>query len=137
MQDVALSVPQSVPAADVERALQGAKDMLGLRLLTLRRDDLDTADLRKLGDLIRDRAPNAMAVLASALEGKITFLAVCGAEALKRGVKAGEMIKSLAAMTGGSGGGKPESAMGGGKDAGKLDAALETVAGYVEGKVKG
>lgn len=124
-------------SGDAERALGSAKVLDGLRLLVLRRDGLDTADLRKLGDLIRARASDAVAALASAGGEKISFLAVCGAEAVRRGLRAGEIVKYLAALTGGSGGGKPESAMGGGKDVGKLDSALSSLEAFVLEKLDG
>jgi alanyl-tRNA synthetase len=69
-------------------------------------------------------------------EEKITFLAVCGKEAVRRGVKAGELVKAVSAVAGGSGGGKPDSAMGGGKDLLKLDDALASVDDFVSNKVK-
>jgi len=68
-------------------------------------------------------------------EDKITLLAVCGKEAVARGVKAGELVKLVSAIVGGSGGGKPDSAMGGGKDLLKLDDALAAVDDFVSDKV--
>ena len=76
-----------------------------------------------------------VAVLSSVNEGKITFLAVCGKEAIEKGVKAGDIIKSVTALCGGKGGGKPDSAMGGGSDVLKLDDALATVDDFVAEKV--
>ena len=66
---------------------------------------------------------------------KITFLAVCGKEAVQKGVKAGDLIKHVTAICGGKGGGKPDSAMGGGTDVLKLDDALATVDDFVSGKL--
>ena len=79
---------------------------------------------------------DVVAVLASANGEKITFLAVCGPEAVKRGIKAGELVKSVCAVCGGKGGGKPDSAMGGGSDLLKLDDALATVDDFVAEKLK-
>ena len=76
-----------------------------------------------------------VAVLASVNGEKITFLAVCGKEAVKRGVKAGDIIKQVSAIAGGSGGGKPDSAMGGGKDVLMLDNALAMVDNVVSMKL--
>ena len=64
-----------------------------------------------------------VAVLASTNEEKITFLAVCGKQAIAKGIKAGDLVKSVCALCGGKGGGKPDSAMGGGTDLLKLDDA--------------
>ena len=66
---------------------------------------------------------------------KITFLAVCGKAAVAKGVKAGELVKLVCTTCGGSGGGKPDSAMGGGKDATKVDNALALVDDFVASKV--
>ena len=76
-----------------------------------------------------------VAVLASVTEGKITFLAACGKNAVASGVKAGDIIKHITKICGGSGGGKPDSAMGGGKDVLKLDDALAAVDDFVAEKL--
>ena len=89
--------------------------------------EADANKLRQMGDMIRSKADNAVAVLATVNGEKITFLAVCGKEAVARGVKAGDIIKQVSAIAGGSGGGKPDSAMGGGKDLLMVDNALAMV----------
>ena len=88
-----------------------------------------------MGDVLRDKDASVVAVLASANAEKVTFLAVCGKEAVKAGVKAGEIVKFVCNVCGGNGGGKPDSAMGGGKDAGKMNEALAGVADFVASKV--
>ena len=122
-----------------DRALSGeanqfmvsARDVAGLKVLTAIRSGVSVPDLRKLGDLLRDRDDRAVAVLAAVNEDKISILAVCGREAVARGIKAGPLVKQVCAICGGSGGGKPDSAMGGSKDALKLDDALAIVDDYV------
>ena len=76
-----------------------------------------------------------VAVLASVNGEKITFLAVCGPEAVKRGIKAGDLVKSVCAICGGKGGGKPDSAMGGGSEVLKIDDALAIVDDFVAEKL--
>ena len=98
--------------------------------------DADAGKLRQMGDVLRDKAANVVAVLASASGEKVTFLAVCGKDAVKAGVKAGEIVKHVCTVCGGNGGGKPDSAMGGGKDASKMDEALNSVAAFVGTLVK-
>ena len=72
----------------------------------------------------------------SSVEGeKITFLAVCGKDAVAKGVKAGDLIRFVAGLCGGTGGGRPDAAMGGGKDLAMLDKALAGVEGFVAGKL--
>ena len=123
-------------SGEVERVLFSAKNVKGLKVLTAVRNDVAPADLRKMGDQIRDRAADAVAVLASTQGEKITILAVCGKEAVARGVKAGALVKEVCAVCGGSGGGKPDSAMGGGKDVTKVDNALALVDDYVASKIQ-
>ena len=122
-------------AGEVDRYLYAAKTISGLHVLTAVLPDADAAKLRQMGDLLRDKAPDVVAVLSTVTDGKITFLAVCGKEAVARGIKAGELVKQVCLYCGGSGGGKPDSAMGGGKDLLKLDDALATVDDFVASKV--
>jgi alanyl-tRNA synthetase len=75
-------------------------------------------------------------VLASVNGEKLTFLAVCGKDAVKAGVRAGDIVKYVCGICGGSGGGKPDSAMGGGKDVTKVTEALAAVNEFVASKLK-
>ena len=115
--------------------LMGAKDVGGLKVVTATLHDADADRLRKMGDFLRDKTQAVVAVLSAVNDGKITFLAVCGKEAVQKGVKAGDLIKHVTAICGGKGGGKPDSAMGGGTDVLKLDDALATVDDFVAGKL--
>ncbi len=103
-------------AGETDRFLFSAHDISGLKVLTVNVADADAAKLRKIGDMLRDKAPNVVAVLSTVNDGKITFLAACGKEAIAKGIKAGDLVKKVCSCCGGSGGGKPDSAMGGGKD---------------------
>ena len=107
--------------------LTSAKEVKGLKLVTAQRDGMDANALRKLGDFLRDKEPKIVGVLASVNDGKVTLLAVCGKEAVASGVKAGDIIKAIAPICGGKGGGKPDSAMGGGTEVSKVDDALAAV----------
>lgn len=115
--------------------LMGAKEMGGLRVLTATLPEADADRLRKTGDYLRDKAPNVVAVLSAVKDGKISFLSVCGKEAVEKGIKAGELIRTVTAICGGKGGGKPDSAMGGGTDLLKLDNALAAVDDFVHSKL--
>ena len=97
----------------------------GLRIAVEIKKRTSIADLRKLGDLLRVRDSKLVAILVSEMDDKISVLAVCGAEAVKQGVKAGVLVKQLCTACGGSGGGKPDSAMGGCKDLEALKAELK------------
>ncbi len=120
---------------EAEGFLMSAKKIGGLQVLTANRGGLDAPALRKMGDQLRDRHPEVVAVLASVNGEKITFLAVCGKEAVARGIKAGELVRAVCQTAGGSGGGKPDSAMGGGKDLRKVDDALALVDDFVAEKL--
>ena len=123
-------------AGAVDKMLAGAETVGAVKVLTVKVPGADAAKLRQMGDVLRDKDASVVAVLASASGEKVTFLAVCGKDAVKSGVKAGEIVKFVCNVCGGNGGGKPDSAMGGGKDATKMDEALAGVAGFVATKVK-
>ena len=122
-------------AGETERLLFSTHKVGDLRVLTSTVPGADANKLRQMGDMIRDKAPDAVAVLASVNGEKITFLAVCGKEAVAKGVKAGDIVKQVSAIAGGSGGGKPDSAMGGGKDPLMVDNALAMVDNVVSMKL--
>ena len=120
---------------EARQFLTAAKDVGGLKVLTAVRNGLDANGLRQMGDFLRDKAPDVVAVLAAVNGEKITFLAVCGKDAVARGIKAGDLVKNVCAVCGGKGGGKPDSAMGGGTNMLKLDDALASVDDFVAGKL--
>ena len=120
---------------EARQFLASAKAVGGLKVLTAHRDGMDAGALRQMGDFLRDKEPAVVAVLASVNGEKITFLAVCGKEAVAKGVKAGDLVKNVCAICGGKGGGKPDSAMGGGSDLLKLDDALASVDDFVAAKL--
>jgi alanyl-tRNA synthetase len=122
-------------AGQVDRFLFGARNVGGLRVITATIPDAGAAELRQMGDTLRDKSGDVVAVLSSVNEDKITFLAVCGKDAVAKGVKAGDLVKLVCTCCGGSGGGKPDSAMGGGKDATKVDDALALVDNFVSEKL--
>ncbi|MDD6160657.1 MAG: alanine--tRNA ligase-related protein, partial [Oscillospiraceae bacterium] len=114
-------------AGEVDRIFFGAHEVGGLKVITATIPDGDGAKLRQMGDTVRSKADNVVAVIAGVNDGKITFVASCGKEAVARGVKAGDIIRKVTAICGGKGGGKPDSAMGGGTDPLKVDDALAAV----------
>ena len=121
--------------SDVDRFLYASKNIGGIKVITTTRTDLDAGDLRKLGDFLRDKDPDTVAVLATATESKVTFVAVCGKNAVARGIRAGDLVRAVSAVTGGKGGGKPDSAMGGGSEVLKIDDALAIVDDFVAEKL--
>ena len=120
---------------EARQFLASAKTVKDLHVLATTRNGVDTAELRTMGDFLRDKDPKAVAVIASINGEKITFLAVCGKEAVARGIKAGDLVRHVSAICGGKGGGKPDSAMGGGSDPLKVDDALASVDDFVSEKL--
>ncbi len=121
---------------EAERFLVSSKEVKGLKVVTASRDGFTADDLRTAANTLKDRDENVVGVLASTADDKITLLAVCGKGAIARGLKAGDIIKFVTAIVGGSGGGKPDIAMGGGKDIMLLDDALAKVDGFVSEHAK-
>ena len=122
-------------AGGADEMLKNGKDVKGLRVVTCSKEGCDANTLRQLGDVLRDKCSNVVAVVASVNGDKITFQCVCGKDAVAKGVKAGDIIRSITAIAGGKGGGKPDSAMGGGNDVSKLNDALNAVEGFVNDKI--
>jgi len=109
-----------------------AKTIAGVPVHVQRTDGLDMNGMRALADQLRDKLKSGVVALGAAMEdGKVSLLVVVTKD-LAGKIKAGELVKVMAAEVGGTGGGRPEMAQAGGKDASKLDAALEKVFGLVE-----
>ena len=115
--------------------LDKAKEIGGLHVTSAKLADTDANALRTIGDVLRDKDASVVALLASVNGEKISYLCVCGAEAVKKGIKAGDVIKFVTAITSGKGGGKPDSAMGGGTDLSKLDESLAAFEEFVASKL--
>ncbi|MBQ3373228.1 MAG: alanine--tRNA ligase [Oscillospiraceae bacterium] len=115
--------------------LEKAKTVGSLHVTTAKLSDTDAAALRSLGDVLRDKDKAVVALLASVNGDKISYLCVCGTDAVAAGVKAGDVIRHVTAITNGKGGGKPDSAMGGGSDLSKLDESLAALEPFVASKL--
>ena len=136
LQQTIEKMKDKVFAGDVDNLMFSAKKVGGLKVVTAVRQGTEANDLRKLGDFLRDKDPSVVAVLGTVNGEKVTLLAVCGKNAVASGIKAGDIIKAIAPIVGGKGGGKPDSAMGGGSDALKLDDALAAVDDFVAEHLK-
>ncbi len=108
----------------------------GVKVLATRVPPLDAAALRELGDQLRDKLQNGVVVLVSTPEDKVSILATATADAVAAGVHAGNIVKQIAAVCDGKGGGRPDSAMAGGKDVSKADAVVAAVADTVAAMLK-
>ncbi|MBQ8753360.1 MAG: alanine--tRNA ligase, partial [Clostridia bacterium] len=115
--------------------LDKAVEVKGVQVLAAQVEGLDAAGLREFGDNLKDKCSGVI-VLASQKDGKVSLLTLVSAEAQKQGAHAGQIVKAVAQLCGGNGGGKPDAAMAGAKDAGKLNDALAAVPGIVEAALK-
>ena len=122
-------------SGEIDNFITSAHTVGDLKVVTATIPASTTEEMRRMGDFLRERESSVVAVLASVNDGKITFLAVCGKDAVAAGVKAGDIIRQVTALTGGKGGGKPDSAMGGGHDVLMLDNALAMVDNFVAMKL--
>ena len=109
-----------------------SRDVKGVNVVATKLEDATPDVLRTMGDDIKEKAPNMVAVLSSVNGEKVSLLCVCGAEAVKKGAHAGKIIKEVAKIVGGGGGGRPDSATAGGKNPAKLEEALEAVNNIVD-----
>lgn len=123
----------TLAAGRIDGLFEGAAEVEDLRVLTAFFSGTAQDALRGMAEQIRDKAPEMVAVLVGESEGKLSLAASCGKMALARGVKAGVLAKQVSAIAGGNGGGKPDFAMAGIKDATKVDEALAAVPGIVRG----
>ncbi|MBQ0038302.1 MAG: alanine--tRNA ligase [Clostridiales bacterium] len=122
-------------AGGADDMIRNAKEIGGVKVVTTKLKEGDANALRQLGDVLRDKDASIVAAMVVQNGAKITIQVVCGKEAVKKGIKAGDIIKSVAPIMGGKGGGKPDSAMGGGSDASKIDEALAAVETFVAEKL--
>src|SRR5215469_14251790 len=112
-------------------AAETVREVNGIKVVTRRADGIDPRALRELADRLRQKYASAVVVLGSDLgEGKVALLVAVTTDLTDR-IKAGDIIKQIAPIVGGSGGGRPDLAQAGGRDADKLDAALEKVPSLV------
>ena len=123
-------------ATKLDSILAGAVTVGSVRLAAVRLEGTATDVARSLGDSIRAEHPDTVAILAVSEGEKLNFIAVAGAEAVKAGAHAGKLVSAVAAVTGGRGGGRPDSAMAGGKDASKTADALAAAKDILASMIK-
>lgn len=113
-----------------------AVDVDGLELYTAKVEGTTPDALRSMGDDVKTKGDNVVAVLAGVNGDKANFVAVCGKSAIAKGVKAGDLVKEVAKIANGGGGGRPDSAMAGAKDITKIDEALSKAEEIVKSLIK-
>ena len=130
------SLTQQIANSKTAALFDNAKDVNGVKFVAARLDGTAPDALRKLGDSVKDKGEDIVALFAGTVGEKGTFFCVCTPGAVKKGANAGQIVRNVSAVTGGKGGGKPDSAMAGAGDIAKIDEALaqaeEIVAGFIK-----
>ncbi|MDD6948852.1 MAG: alanine--tRNA ligase [Subdoligranulum sp.] len=119
-------------SSQIDGLFQNAAEVDGVRIVTVYLNGTTPDTLRSMMDKLRDKEPNAVGALIGTDGSKTTLAVGVGKNALARGLKAGALVKQIAAIAGGNGGGKPDFAMAGIRDTSKIDDALNAVEGIVK-----
>ena len=119
-------------SSQIDGLFQNAVEVDGVRIVTVYLNGTTPDTLRSMMDKLRDKEPNAVGALIGTDGSKTTLAVGVGKNALARGLKAGALVKKIAAIAGGNGGGKPDFAMAGIRDTSKIDDALNAVEGIVK-----
>ena len=125
-----------IASSKLSDVLSSATPVKSVKLITTVADGMDIDAARSLSDKIKAEHSDTVAVIAVNASGKLNFIAVAGKDAVANGVHAGKLVGAVAAVTGGKGGGRPDSAMAGGADASKINEALAKAKEIVETMVK-
>jgi alanyl-tRNA synthetase len=127
---------QEATAAEFTRLLENVPAVSGVPVMTALLPNADADTLRTMTDRFRQRYPSGVVVVASAPDDRPVIIAAVTDDLVKRGLNAGELVKAVAQVVGGGGGGRPTLAQAGGKDGSKLPEALALVSGLVQSKLK-
>src|SRR4029079_15960689 len=120
------------PKADADALAQEAEDRRGVRVLVKALPDTDPSSLRDISDAIRQKLGDAVVMLGSAADGRWHLVSNAAPAVVERGVKAGDLVRTVAPIVGGGGGGRDTLAQAGGRDPSKLDEALATARSEIE-----
>ncbi len=129
------TLKSNMAAGAAEDIITNARDIKGVKVVTAV-VNTDVDGLRELGDKLRDKLGKSAVVLASTKDDKITFISMLSKDAIASGGHAGNIVKEVAKIAGGGGGGRPDMAQAGGKDKSKVLEALEAAYGVIEGMIK-
>jgi alanyl-tRNA synthetase len=121
----------------INELYKNAFELDGIKIISYRDDKSSRENLLSLADALRENLKSSIGIFATVSEDKLSFVASVTDDLIKRGIKAGEIVKEVAKMTGGSGGGKPHLAQAGGKDITKLDFALSKVPEIIKKMISG
>ena len=118
-------------SSSIDEILSSATEINNIKVVCSRFDQLDADSLRNTADTIRSKIGSGLVVLASGNTDKVNFVAMATKDAVSSGIHCGNIVKEISRITGGGGGGRPDMAQAGGKDATKIDEALKQVANIV------
>ena len=127
---------QQLAGNQLANMFDNAKEINGIKIISAMLNGTKPDMLRQIGDKVKEQTEDFIAVFAGIADDKGTLYCVCGKNAVSKGANAGKIVQRIAAITGGKGGGRPDSAMGGVADLSKADQVLESVAQMLEGMVK-
>ena len=130
------SLEAQIASAKLASLASGAKEVCSVNLITAKVEGVSIDAVRNYLDNLRASDPNSVAIVAVVDSGKLNFVASCGKEAVSKGAMAGKIVKEVAVICNGGGGGRPDSAVAGGKDLSKVDVALESVPTILAGFIK-
>lgn len=120
----------------LEEVLSKAVEIKGIKVATARFDQLDMDGLRNTGDTLKNKLGSGVVVLGTGYGDKVNFVVMATKDAVDKGVHAGNIIREVARIAGGGGGGRPDMAQAGGKDISKLNQALDTARSIIEAQIK-
>lgn len=126
------SIKEKMMNQSVDDYLDKAEDISGVKVLSVRMDQLDMAALRNMTDTLKNKLGSSVVVLASALDGKVNLVVSATKDAVKRGVHCGKIISEAAKAAGGGGGGRPDMAQAGGKDINGIDRAINVAVNKIK-----
>ncbi|WP_066459069.1 alanine--tRNA ligase [Anaerotruncus rubiinfantis] len=130
------SVNAKIAEAQSMGMFEKAQEVGGLRIANAQLTGAKIEALRAIGDRAKDMKPDMVCVLTTVNDGKATILVVCGKDAVEKGAHAGKIVKEFASLCGGSGGGRPDSAMGGTTEIFKVDEAMAQLPAIVQKMIR-
>ncbi|MCX8129133.1 MAG: alanine--tRNA ligase [Clostridia bacterium] len=123
-------------SGSLEDVLAKASEVKGIKVVTARFDQLDMEALRNTGDMLKNKLGTGVIVLATGYGDKVNFVVTATKDAVEKGAHSGNIIREIAKVAGGGGGGRPEMAQAGGKDLSKIDEALNTAIRVIESQLR-
>ncbi len=123
-------------SGEADEVISKAVEVKGVKVIAARFDTLDIDGLRNTGDMLKNKLESGVVVLASNYGDKVSFVVTATRDVLAKGVHSGNVIKEVAKLAGGGGGGRPDMAQAGGKDASKINDALKAAIPVIEAQIK-